>query len=115
MAEQLPNYLKMYRRRAGLSQEELAFLLGATAGSGVVSRYENGSRFPSLETILALEMVLNAPVTKLYEAHVRQVEPIISQRACQLLEEIESARSVVSDLGLKTLQALASRVGDEFL
>ena len=40
MPHKLENYLRTYRRRAGLSQDEMAFLLGTKSGTKV-SRYEH--------------------------------------------------------------------------
>jgi hypothetical protein len=45
----LPNYLRTYRRRACLSQDEVAYVLGCRSGSKI-SRYENCSRLPTPET-----------------------------------------------------------------
>src|SRR5258708_4349170 len=56
MSRKLPNYLRMYRKRSGLSQEETALLLGYPNGQQV-SRCERFTRQPSLQTILAYEAV----------------------------------------------------------
>ena len=45
MASYLHNYLRTYRKRAGLSQAEVAFLLGCHSGAKV-SRYEHAARRP---------------------------------------------------------------------
>jgi hypothetical protein len=46
------NYLRSNRKRLALSQDEVAFLLGALSGTKVC-RYERFVRTPSLETALA--------------------------------------------------------------
>jgi DNA-binding XRE family transcriptional regulator len=51
-AHKLDNYLVMYRKRAGFSQDEVAYLLGAQSGS-MNCRYERFKRKPSLEAALA--------------------------------------------------------------
>jgi DNA-binding XRE family transcriptional regulator len=60
----LKTYLRTYRRRTGLSQDEVAWLLGNTCGTSV-SRHELGWRMPTLETALAYETILDAPVREL--------------------------------------------------
>ena len=57
----LENYLKTYRRRAGFSQDEIAYLLAARSGAKT-SRYERFRRTPSLETALAYEALFGVPV-----------------------------------------------------
>ena len=61
----LENYLKTYRKRAGISQREMDFLLGAHGGSKT-SRYEHFKRTPNLETALACEALFHAPARELF-------------------------------------------------
>ncbi|MBI4469801.1 MAG: helix-turn-helix transcriptional regulator [Acidobacteria bacterium] len=69
----LPNYLRTYRKRAGLSQDEIAFLLGARSGAKV-SRYERFRREPSLRTALAYESVFRIPVRELFAGIYEEAE-----------------------------------------
>src|SRR2546421_227517 len=48
----LENYLRTYRKRSGLTQREVAFLLGSKNGAQL-SRYEKQRRLPPLRTALA--------------------------------------------------------------
>lgn len=61
----LDNYLRMHRLRAGLSQDSLAHLLGTRSGTRV-SRYERGTRLPSLDIALALEAIFGVSVQTLF-------------------------------------------------
>ena len=61
----LENYLKTYRKRAGISQRDMDFLLGAHGGSKT-SRYEHFKRTPNLETALACEALFHASVRELF-------------------------------------------------
>jgi transcriptional regulator with XRE-family HTH domain len=90
MAKHLDNYLRTYRKRAGLSQDELAFLLGCQYGTKV-SRYERNSRQPSLETALAYEVVLGAPVRELFAGIIEKVEVITRRRAQVLARKLSAA------------------------
>lgn len=81
----LPNYLQSHRKRLGLSQDEVAFLLGAQSGAKV-SRYEQFVRVPSLETALALEIILQKPVRELFGAVYRDLEQKVAERNTLLAE-----------------------------
>src|SRR5207247_2891499 len=59
------NYLRTCRKRSGLAQHEVAFLLGCQNG-GFVSRYEKRKRLPTLTTALACEAVFGVPVAELF-------------------------------------------------
>lgn len=45
--DKLDNYLRTYRKKLGLTQREVAFLLGCHSGAKV-SRYERSARIPLL-------------------------------------------------------------------
>jgi transcriptional regulator with XRE-family HTH domain len=79
----LKNYLKMYRKRIGLTQEELAFLLGAK-GDSKVSRYENSRRIPIFRAILGYSVIFQAPLQDLFAGHYDEVVIIIHKRAKRL-------------------------------
>src|SRR5437016_13669224 len=80
MAHRLPNYLKTYRKRAGLSQDEVAFLLGCRSGARL-SRYERLARRPSLETAFAYEAVFGVPARELFAGVYEKVEREVVKRA----------------------------------
>ncbi|MBU6142119.1 helix-turn-helix domain-containing protein [Patescibacteria group bacterium] len=83
----LSNYLRMYRKRSALTQEELAFLLGATRDSKV-SRYENGRRIPTFDAILAYSFIFNASLEDLFAGHYDEVAITIHKRAQRLLAKL---------------------------
>jgi transcriptional regulator with XRE-family HTH domain len=76
----LENYLKTYRKRAGISQREMDYLLGAHVGS-TTSRYEHFKRTPTLENALACEALFHAPVRELFAGVYVRVERRTMQRA----------------------------------
>jgi hypothetical protein len=74
----LGNYLKMHRKRSGLSQRELGMLLGY-AGSGQVSRHERSATVPPLITALAYEVIFCVPISSLFTGmHVNVTEAVKS-------------------------------------
>jgi transcriptional regulator with XRE-family HTH domain len=83
----LPNYLRRCRKRASLSQDDVAFLLGCQSGTKV-SRYERFRRRPTLETALACEVIFGAPVRELFAGLYHQVERRTKQRATGLVRRL---------------------------
>src|SRR5882757_6701241 len=77
---QLANYLRSNRKRLGLSQDEVAFLLGAHSGSKV-SRYEKFAREPSLATALAFEAIFQKPASELFAGLYEEVSQEVAARA----------------------------------
>jgi transcriptional regulator with XRE-family HTH domain len=75
----LENYLRMYRKRSGLTQRDVAFLLGCQNGAQV-SRYEKRKRVPPLQTALACEAVFGVPVAELFAGMRESVEKEIRRR-----------------------------------
>src|ERR1017187_1885927 len=59
------NYLKMHRKRAGLSQRELGLLLGYR-DQGQVSRHERAHTVPPLVTALGYEVIFRMPISVLF-------------------------------------------------
>ncbi|HJP59863.1 MAG TPA: helix-turn-helix transcriptional regulator [Gemmatimonadaceae bacterium] len=80
MPRKLPYYLKQYRRRAGFSQADVAYLLGATAKTKV-SRYERGRHLPELRAAFALEAMLGVPVAELFPSAFKEARRAIIRRA----------------------------------
>lgn len=83
----LPNYLRTYRMHSGLSQEEVAFLLGAASGAEV-SRHESCERIPLLRTALAYEAIFGVPVAELFAGEHEKVEAEIRARAEALAQRV---------------------------
>ena len=111
MSHKLENYLRTYRKRSGLSQDEVAFLLGCQNGTKV-SRYERFSRKPSLETLFAYEVVFGAPARELFAGAYQKVEKQISNRAHLLTRKLSRATpSPMATRKLQILEAIASGPG----
>jgi transcriptional regulator with XRE-family HTH domain len=91
----LKNYLRTYRRHAHLSQAKLAYLLGASTGVKV-SRYESGTRTPSLETGLAYEAALGVPVCTLFRGRCEEIAEEVARRRRRLEAKEEKRQRVGS-------------------
>lgn len=90
MAHPLNNYLRTYRKRAGLSQDEVAFLLGVRCGTKV-SRYERGTRQAGLETALAYEIIFGVPPRRAFAGLFGRIKVITIRRARALIRKLSSA------------------------
>lgn len=83
----LHNYLKSFRRRSGLSQDDVAYLLGCADGAKV-SRYERRARQPSLETLLAYQALFGADPSELFAGAYEKVEKETKRRARALAQKL---------------------------
>jgi DNA-binding XRE family transcriptional regulator len=90
MSRPLNHYLLTHRKRAGLSQRELAFLLGSKSGTKV-SRHEQERREPSLRTALAYAAVYRVPVEKLFPGLALAAELKVIGRKQALLARLREA------------------------
>lgn len=83
MSQKIYNYIRSHRKRAGLDQEELAFLLGCQCGTKV-SRYENFSREPNIQTVFACQAVFQIEARTLFPGMYTKVEHKVITRARML-------------------------------
>lgn len=85
----LPNYLRTFRKKVGLSQSDIAYLLGIKT-SAHISRYEHFRTLPSLATALAFEVIFRVPAKELYAGVFNEVEREIVARAGRLVKKATS-------------------------
>ena len=88
--DRLPNYLRMYRKRACLSQDDVAFLLGEKRGAHVC-RHERFKQTPKLETLLAYEILFRTPARTLFGGVHRNVEKTLKKRVRVLVRKFTRA------------------------
>lgn len=79
----------MYRKRSALTQQELAALLGSVYGSKV-SRYERDARLPTLETLIAYEVLFKVRWRELLAGEYHRVYRQVRRRAQALSREIDA-------------------------
>lgn len=114
MSQKLKNYLRTYRKRTGLSQDEVAFLLGCHSGT-LVSRYERFARNPRLETTLAYEVVLGTPARELFAGISQKVELRTFRRARLLARKLSEAKQDrMTGRKIEILESITSGRGVEF-
>lgn len=111
-AKRLVSYLKTYRKRSGLTQREVAFLLGWKKGESL-SRYEKQHVIPSLQVALACAAIFRAPLEKLFPGVSDPIGNEISSRIDALMTELrrKNARGKDGQLIARKLSWLAEHHG----
>src|SRR6266540_1146707 len=99
----LPNYLRKYRKRTGLSQEEVAFLSGCQAGVKF-SRYERFLRQPTLENAVACEIAFGVPLRVLFAGKYQKVDKLALTRAPLQAQNLAAAG--ITEAAAQKLEAL---------
>ena len=100
----LQNYLRMYRKRSGLTQEDVAYLLGSRDG-GKICRYERLTREPTLEAALGYEAIFNVPVRELFAGVFAEVEKRVIRRIGHLGRKLQTQRQ--TRMSARKLESLA--------
>lgn len=91
MKESLPNYLRSYRQKAGLTQDEIAFLMGGTHGS-TITRHEEYVRVPALETALGYAAIYQEDPRVLFAGRFEGRQRLVRRRADVLLAKLATGR-----------------------
>lgn len=108
MSRSLPNYIRSFRRRAGLYQDDLAFLLGTNSGTAVL-RHERNQRLPSLDTALRYSAIFRVDPRELFAGRYEVAEEAVYQQAKILLAGASKSAPNGSEPRVAFLSAL---VGD---
>jgi transcriptional regulator with XRE-family HTH domain len=109
MSHKLTTYLRTHRKRSGLTQDELAFLLGYRNGDQV-SRFEWQSRKLNVETAFGFQAVFGVPAHELLPGSFAEVEHNIIERANLLSRRLRlSADTSRTRQKLRFLAAVVAR------
>ena len=96
MAQPFPTYIRSRRRKWALTQRELGELLGGISASAI-SKYETLARTPSIEVMMAFEIVFGETAHGLFPALSYGVRRAVHGNATALLDRLAAntdARSV---------------------
>jgi len=108
MQKKIPSYMRTHRRQWGLTQKELAHLLGAKSGTQI-SRYEHLLRRPKLYIALACQVIFGALPHKIFPKLFSEVEEGVMQRASQLYRKLQGGTTQATKRKLALLQKLLGR------
>ncbi|MGV7222168.1 MAG: helix-turn-helix transcriptional regulator [Nitrospinales bacterium] len=107
MAKKLDSYLKTYRKRAGLTQDELVFLIGANCGAQI-SQYEKLSQDPGLKTAFAFQLLFGVPAQDIFPGVFEKVKDETLMRVQLLSQKLSEAHLVDKTRTLKITNYLSS-------
>lgn len=110
MSHKLPNYLISYRKRAGLTQDELAVLVGYYSGEKI-SRHERSIQIPTLQAVLAYEVIFSAPTSELFAGLLDRTRRQIKHRARTLLAK--AGKSSIDKKTIRKMQLLKTLCPEE--
>lgn len=107
------NYISVHRKESGLSQIELAILLGLES-TGSVARYEQVQRMPELQIGIGLELIFNEPMQAIFAGVAERMRGDVARRARALLEGIGEKPTAQNVQKLATLARLAHLDEEDF-
>ena len=102
------NYVRTFRQRHALSEEELATLINQRSASAV-SHFELGDRVPNLEGALALQIVFGLAPREMFPGFFEVVEEGVMRRAKRLYERLEGRTDARSQAKRDLLDEMPGR------
>lgn len=100
----LPNYIRTFRRKADLSQDELARLLGVVAGTTVL-RHEDYQRLPTLETALRYAAIFRTDPREIFAGSYAEQSQVVAENARLLFKELDSTAENAQKMALLRMLA----------
>ena len=112
----IPNYLRTHRRKVGLTQRDLARVLGYENDQGTVSRHERFHSTPPLEIAIGYEIVFRVPVSEIFAGLRDEIEEGIEGRLADLEEGLgqRSGRDRSAIAIAQTLMWLCERKNSQY-
>ncbi|MBK7359011.1 MAG: helix-turn-helix transcriptional regulator [Saprospiraceae bacterium] len=84
----IPNYLKVYRKRSPLQQEDMLSISGLQDVSSI-SRYEKGQREPTKEILLVYHYIFDTPMEHFFILESQVMLPRLIERIKERIRELE--------------------------
>jgi transcriptional regulator with XRE-family HTH domain len=102
------NYLRSYRLRWGLSQTELAHLLGSKS-VGVITRIEKKLRAPTLKVMIGCFIIFGTSAAELFPDISVGVEGDVMERVWELYEKVQGDPSRKTKMKIELLESAIER------
>jgi len=112
MNQKSRTYLRPLRRRFGLTQRELGFLIGAKSGTAI-SRIERLKRAPSLVWARALALIFGTRALELFPELLSGIHEAVRARVNELYEELQGNPSRVTRAKLDFLEDVLARLEEQ--
>ena len=107
MSHLLPSYLRTLRKQWGLSQPELAELLGIS--SSALCKVETLARKPSAKLLLSAEIIFGLPTQDIFPAAHGAIAQDILKRAQALSNRLETKTDAANLQKLRLLTEIIER------
>jgi DNA-binding XRE family transcriptional regulator len=101
------SYIRAYRRRSALSQEQLGLLLGISRNA--VNEFERHKRAPTLPLVLRLQAIFGVPPHALFPVLYEAVEEAAMAEAVRLHNSLEGKADRQSAVLRTFLEAMPKR------
>jgi transcriptional regulator with XRE-family HTH domain len=114
------NYLRTYRKRVGLSQRQLAAVLGLKSSTRI-SEMELGKGLPNARECIVFRLLFKRPIEEMWPGIRAHAESKTLQKLWQLLAQLEQANSCSNrkreqaDIIHKNLRMLVADLSQEDL
>lgn len=108
MSTKIQCYLRTLRREWGLTQAEVAFLVGR-GDRNRVSGVERGEARPNAGEILAYELIFGSPPRAIFPTYHEQLEEALVRRAYKLHQRLEKDPSKEAQRKRKLLEKILAR------
>ena len=108
MSRSLPTYLTSLRLQRGLTQPELADLLGI--GPSLLSKVESLDRRPTARVVLAAEIVFGVPARDIFPGAYHVIENGVVERARNLRGQLKGKFDPASAAKRQLVKELTQRV-----
>lgn len=105
------NYVRMFRQRHALTEQELANLLDQGSHT-IISRIEGGEREVGLRTALALQVLFRQEPRQMFPGLYEWVEEAVMRRAKEQIDRLEGKEDQRSLHKREFLEGLAAPEGD---
>lgn len=108
MQKQFSSYLRTHRRRYGLTQDELAVLVGAKSGA-TISRLERSGLKPTFAIAIACQVLFDAPPAKIFPGHFASIEDEVITRAYNQYEILQGRQTTSTKIKLDFFERAFAR------
>lgn len=88
--EQIANYLRSHRKKSGLSQSELAHIVGYDT-QAPISEHERSVTIPALLIALSYEIVFRVPISEMFPGLYGAVEERIEEQLTKMEDELHQS------------------------
>ena len=113
MSPLLPSYLLTLRKRSGLSQSELAMLLGISASA--LCRSESLSRRPTIELAIGAEIIFGQSAKDIFPALYGDVERAVMDRVRKRRTRYAGRSKATNGAQLRTFDDILARASQPTL